>query len=266
MIELPASQVASRRYKPRAPFDPTGQFAIVSGAASGSGKAIAVGSDAHGTHSALTDQNIAGAEEVAAGLRGPAFVSGVDVTDPARSENVVNRTRSECDVIDTAFVLPRVSARESTLEIDGQEWQRVADLSRVALLRSGRGIACVMVEQRGRVIRVVPAGSLTVCQRRAACSATKGGIRGVMRVLTRECARHVRVDALAHRYLATPLASQITALVAWWHATEKLQALGRIGSPDEIVVLAQFLASRVSSCVTGSVREVDGSWIAGSTS
>jgi 3-oxoacyl-[acyl-carrier protein] reductase len=98
--------------------------------------------------------------------------------------------------------------------------------------------------------------------RPSAYSASKVGVINVTRCLAWEWAPHVRVNALAPGYMLTPLVRKIADDAAWWQATVALHALGRPGSPEEIVGPAVFPASDASSFVTGAVLTVDGGWTA----
>lgn len=264
MIELPPWQVESWRYQPQALFDLSGRTAVVTGAASGLGRAIALGLDAYGAQVVLADKNVEGAEEVRAGLHQTSTVIGVDVTDPAQVTAMVQATLNERGAIDIAFIMPGINVRKPALDIEDDEWERVMNVNLTALFRSAREIGRVMVDQgRGSMVLMASARGLTGGQRQGAYSATKAGVIGLTRVLAWEWAPHVRVNALAPGYLATPLVSQIAADPDWWQATEKLHALGRVGNPEEIVGPAVFLASDASSFVTGSTLVVDGGWTAG---
>lgn len=265
MIELPAWQVNSWRYHPQALFDLSGRVALVSGAASGLGRAIALGLDAYGAQVVLADQNVEGAQEVQSALSRPSLIIGVDVTDASQVTDMVNNTVSEYGRIDIAFLLPGVNVRKPALELQDEEWERVMNVNLTAVFRSAREIGQVMVEQQhGSMILMASARGLTGGKRQGAYSASKAGVIGLTRVLAWEWAPYVRVNALAPGYLATPLVSQIAADPEWWQETEQLHALGRIGNPEEIVGPAIFLASDASSFVTGSTLVVDGGWTAGS--
>lgn len=264
MVELPAWQPASWRYPPQALFDLSGRVALVTGAASGLGRAIAIGLDAYGAQVVLADQNVAGAEEVRESLGRPSLIVGVDVTEPSEVTAMVNGALAEYGRIDIAFILPGINVRKPALDIQDEEWERVMDVNLTAVFRSAREIGRVMVEQQhGSMILMASARGLIGGQRQGPYSASKAGVIGLTRVLAWEWAPSVRVNALAPGYLATPLVTQIAADPEWWQATEQLHALGRVGNPEEIVGPAVFLASDASSFVTGSTLVVDGGWTAG---
>jgi gluconate 5-dehydrogenase len=262
--DTPDWHVAAWQYPPRSLFDLSGRVALVSGAASGLGRAIALGLDAFGARVILADRDAAGAAAVAAVLANSPVVVEVDVADPAQVAAMVDTALDRCGRLDVGVLMPGTNVRKPALELSDEEWQRVVDLNLTAMFRCARAVGGVMVAQgRGSMILMASARGLTGGRRQSAYSASKAGVIGMMRCLAWEWAPHVRVNALAPGYMRTPLVQQIAGDAAWWQATVALHALGRAGRPEEIVGPAVFLASDASSFVTGTVLTVDGGWTAG---
>jgi NAD(P)-dependent dehydrogenase (short-subunit alcohol dehydrogenase family) len=260
----PRWHTSAWRYPPRALFDLSGRIALVTGAASGLGRAIALAYDACGAHVVLADRDAAGAGAVAAVLEQASLVVEVDVTDSAQVVDMVQRALGRFDRLDVAALMPGTNVRKRAVDLDDADWQRVVDLNLSAMFRCAREVGRVMVAQgRGSVILMASARGLTGGRGQVAYSASKAGIIGMMRCLAWEWAPQVRVNALAPGYMATPLVQQIASDPAWWAATQALHALQRIGDPEEIAGPAIFLASDASSFVTGAVLSVDGGWTAG---
>jgi NAD(P)-dependent dehydrogenase (short-subunit alcohol dehydrogenase family) len=262
--ETPDWHVAAWRSPPRSLFDLTGRVALVSGAASGLGRAIALGLDAFGARVILADRDAAGATEVAGVLVNSPLVVQVDVTDAEQVAAMVDTALDSCSRLDVGVLMPGINVRKPALELTDEEWQRVVDLNLTAMFRCARAVGRVMVAQgSGSMILMASARGLTGGCRQSAYSASKAGVINLMRCLAWEWAPHVRVNALAPGYMLTPLVQQIAGDAAWWQATVALHALGRAGRPEEIVGPAVFLASDASSFVTGTVLTVDGGWTAG---
>lgn len=257
-------RVTSWQRRPRELFALDGRTAVVTGAASGLGRAIALGLDAYGAHVVLADKNRQGADEVAAELSHPALVVETDVTEPVSVSGLVRAALDRFGRIDIGMLMPGINVRKPALELSDAEWERVVDLNLTAMFRTAREIGRVMVSQSsGSLVLMASARALTGGQTQAPYSASKAAIVGMMRCLALEWAPHVRVNALAPGYMATPLVQQIARDPVWWKATQELHALGRVGDPEEIVGPALFLASDASSFVTGTVLAVDGGWTAG---
>jgi gluconate 5-dehydrogenase len=256
--------VAAWRYQPRALFDLHGRVAVVTGAASGLGRAITLGLDAYGAHIVLADRDAQGMADVAAALTQPALVVETDVTEPASVTRMVQAALERFRRIDIGLLMPGINVRKPVLELSDADWERVLDLNVTAMFRSARDIGRVMVAQgSGSLVLMASARAVTGGRAQAAYSASKAAIVGMMRCLALEWAPHVRVNALAPGYMATPLVEQIAHDPVWWQETEALHALGRVADPEEIVGPALFLASDASSFVTGAVLAVDGGWTAG---
>jgi gluconate 5-dehydrogenase len=257
-------RIPSWRYPPNRLFDLSGRTALVTGAASGLGRAIALGLDAHGAQVVVADRDRAGANTVRAELQHDSATLPVDVTDSTAVQALVHEAVELFGRIDIAFVLPGINVRKPALEISDEEWNRVVELNLSSTFTTAREIGRAMVTQgQGSMILMASARGLTGGRSQSVYSATKAGIIGLMRCLAWEWAPHVRVNALAPGYMATPLVAPMVADAERWRATEALHALGRAGDPEEIVGPAVFLASDASSFVTGTVLTVDGGWTAG---
>ncbi len=257
-------RVAAWRYQPRALFDLSGRVAVVTGAASGLGRAIALGLDAYGAQIVLADRDTRGMADVAAALSQTALVVETDVTEPDSVTEMVQATLERYRRIDVGLLMPGINVRKPALELSDAAWESVIDLNLTAMFRSAREIGRVMVAQgSGSLVLMASARALTGGRTQAAYSASKAAIIGMMRCLALEWAPQVRVNALAPGYMATPLVQQIARDPVWWQETQALHALGRVADPEEIVGPALFLASDASSFVTGTVLTVDGGWTAG---
>jgi NAD(P)-dependent dehydrogenase (short-subunit alcohol dehydrogenase family) len=240
-------------------FDLSGLVALVSGAASGLGRAIALGLDAFGARVILADRDAAGVAEVAAVLANSPLVVEVDVADPEQVAAMVDTALASCGRLDVGVLMPGTNVRKPALELSDAEWQRVVDLNLTAMFRCARAVGGVMVAQgRGSMILMASARGLTGGRRQAAYSASKAGVIGMMRCLAWEWAPQVRVNALAPGYMRTPLVQQIAGDAAWWQATVALHALGRAGRPEEVASVIAFLAGDDASFLVGETIEING--------
>lgn len=257
-------RVSAWRHSPRALFDLEGRVAVVTGAASGLGRAIALGLDAVGARVVLADIDARGAAVVAATLTNPSLVVETDVTAPDSVTGLVEAGLHTFGHIDIGVLMPGINARKPALELSDVEWSAVIDLNLTAMFRTAREIGRVMVAHgSGSLVLMASARALTGGATQTVYSASKAGIVGMMRCLALEWAPHVRVNALAPGYMATPLVQPLLTDAAGRQAMQQLHALGRVGDPEEIVGPAVFLASDASSFVTGTVLPVDGGWTAG---
>ena len=247
----------------RSLFDLSGRVALVTGAASGLGRAISLGFDAFGARVILVDRDTTGAQHVAALLNNPSHVLAADLLDPAQTGSMARA--DAYGQVDIAALLPGTNVRKPALELSDEEWERVIDLNLNAMFRSACELGRLMMDQgSGSMILMASARGLTGGRSQSAYSASKSAVIGLARCLAWEWAPKVRVNALAPGYMSTPLVQQIALDREWWAKTESLHALGRAGAPDEVVGPAVFLASDASSFVTDSILVADGGWTAGS--
>ena len=254
------------RLKPEGLFDLTGSVAIVTGGASGLGRAIALGIDAFGADVVIADVDRSGAEAVAAKLTNDTLVIETDITIEADVQDMVKTTRDKYGKIDVSFHIPGINVRKPVTELTEDEWRRVMDLNLNAMFLCAREIGNVMLDQqRGSVINMASARGVWGGVSQSAYSVSKAGVIQLTRCLALEFAPHVRVNALAPGYITTPLVQEVMKDEQWTSDMRGLHAMQRFGEPEEIVGPAVFLASSAGSFVTGAVLSVDGGWTAGST-
>jgi len=234
-------------------FDLSGKTAVVIGAASGIGEAIAAGFAA------------AGARVVALDLRpDPArHIGALDITDGIG----VDRAFAEIDEeygIDIAVCMPAVNVRKPILKYSDEELAFVLDVNLKGNFRVLRAAGRAMTARRkGSIILFSSIRSQSVEPGQSVYAATKAGIVQLARTAAAEFGPSgVRVNAIAPGIIETPLTAPIKANQEWYEAYAAKSILKRWGRAEEIVGPAVFLASDASSYVTGTVLFVDGGWLA----
>lgn len=181
-----------------------------------------------------------------------------DVTDRAQVEAVMSSDRAkEASILVNCAGITRDNFIGNLSESD---WQRVLDVN-----LTGTFLACqsflkhstALTEGGGSIINVgsivSEQGNLGQCN----YAASKGGVLGLTRSLAKETARrNVRVNAVLPGFIATPMTDAVPD-----HVIERIQAkipLGRMGTPEEVAHLIAFLASDKSSYITGQAIECSG--------
>jgi 2-deoxy-D-gluconate 3-dehydrogenase len=247
-------------------FDLSGRVALVSGANTGLGQAIAI---------ALAK---AGADIVAAG-RSPADETAAQVAAAGRSFEFLHAdfsgsTQSIQEVADAAHawrgrldILVNNAGtihRADSLEVTEADWDRVVDTNLKAPFFLSQAAALHMARQgTGKIINIASMLSFQGGLRVPAYSASKSGIAGLTRALANEWAQAgINVNAIAPGYFATNNTAPLRE-----DPVRALSILARIpaarwGSPDDLAGAAVFLASRASDYVHGIVLPVDGGWLA----
>ncbi len=247
----------------RALFNLADKIALVTGGASGLGKAISLGFAEYGADVAPADANLAGARKVAEDIQAMGRRSLALQVNVRLSEQVVamvERVVAEMGRIDILVNCAGVARRSPVDEMTDEDWDISLDVNLRGTFLCCRAAGRVMLKQGGgRIINMASAAGLIGIPNVANYCAGKASVIGLTRTLALEWAeRGIRVNALAPSHFRTPFHQ------ANLRDPKKVQQLvgqvplGRFGEPREIVGPAVFLASDASSMVTGHVLAVDG--------
>lgn len=235
-------------------FDLSGKTAVVIGAASGIGEAIAAGFAHQRARVVAFDVKPDPDRQIAL----------LDITDGPAVDRALTDTDRRCEGIDIVVCMPAVNVRKPILQISDEELTFVLDVNLKATFRVLRAAGRLMTpRKKGSIILFSSIRSQVVEPGQSVYAATKAGIVQLARTAAAEFGPHgVRVNAIAPGVIETPLTAPIKANKEWYDAYAKRNILQRWGRPDEIVGPAVFLASDASSYVTGTVLVVDGGWLA----
>lgn len=244
-------------------FDLTGKTALVVGAASGIGRASALGLADFGAKVVAADLNLAGLREVVIeieGRGGQARAAEVNLTDAASVSSLL----AGIDRLDVLVCTPAVNVRKRILDYTDEEFDKVVGLNLKGNFRLLRDGGRRMVEGGGGSIVVMSSiRSQVVEPGQGVYAATKSGVLGLVRTLAAELGPDgVRVNAVGPGIVDTPLTAPIKANPEWFEAYRSKSALGRWARVDELVGPVVYLASDASSYVTGTIHFVDGGWTA----
>ncbi|MCU1485468.1 MAG: short-chain dehydrogenase/reductase [Actinomycetia bacterium] len=233
---------------------------VITGGASGIGKACAEALAEVGRPVALWDRNGQGAKEVAAALGVPAIGLEVDVTDPAALDAAAAATREALPSIGGMVHCAGMVVAQPVGSIDWATWQAVLDVNLTSHARVTQLLLDDLLANEGSAI--VGIASIEGIVGHAAipsyCS-TKSGLIG----LTRSMAAHlgpqgIRVNAVCPGYIETPMLSPTFQFPGAKEGMEQSSILGRLGQPEEIAAVVRFLLSADASFVTGQAVVADG--------
>ena len=247
----------------------TGKHAIVTGAGSGIGRAVALGFAREGAGVVVGDVDPDRAREVAQAIEvagGVALAVQVDVSDRASVEALVSAAVARFERIDILFNNAGVSSRTPFLEMSEAEWDRVLDTNLKGQFLVGQAVARHMADHGGGSI-INTSSQLAegaANPRSAHYLASKGGSRMLTRGMAADLAPYqIRVNALAPGVTVTNLTRQRLADDAEWRriALERIP-LGRFGEPDDLVGACIFMASDESRYMTGATLVIDGGYTA----
>jgi 3-oxoacyl-[acyl-carrier protein] reductase len=238
------------------------RIAIVTGAGSGMGEAIAHTYAREGARVAVLDVNEQAANKVAGAIGANALAVACDVTNKADIARAVEMTEKKFGVTDILVNNAGVAhVNKPLMEIDEREYDRVFDVNVKGLFMFIQAVVPAMRKQGGGVI--VNIGSTAGLRPRpglSAYNATKGAVHNLTKTLAVELAPDkIRVCAIAPVATDTPLLP--TFLGPAPGQREKFIAtvpLGRLATSQDIADAALFLASQDAKFLTGNIMEVDG--------
>ena len=241
-----------------------GQTALVTGAASGIGRRIAVGLAEVGADVACLDRPGPGLDEVVREVeqqqRRAVALPG-DVTDAAGLAAAVQRTEAELGPLTLAVNSAGIADAAPAEEMDLAQWQRVLDVNLTGVFLSCQAEARVMLgRRRGSIVNLASMSGSIVNRglQQAHYNASKAAVAHLTKSLAMEWAdRGVRVNAISPGYTATPMnrRPEVADQVRQFEADTPL---GRMATVDELVGPAVFLLSDAASFCTGVDLLVDG--------
>ena len=240
------------------------RVALVIGAGSGIGEAVAKGLAAHGSLVACADLRQDAAEQTADAIGDSARAFAVDITRTDSVEKLFREVVDQYHRLDVAVTTPGVNVRKHITVYEDSEFDRVVEVNLKGTFRALREAGRIMSERGvGSIIAFSSIRSQVVEPGQGIYAATKAGIVQMVRALAAELGpKGVRVNAIAPGVVETPLTRQIKDRPDWYSAYAAKSVFGRWASADEMVGPVVYLASDASSFVTGSVLFVDGGWTA----
>ncbi len=245
-----------------------GKRTIVTGAASGIGKAIAKRFIEEGAKVLVLDVNPDTAAQTAKELGSNATAMSVDVTNASQVEAAVKKANEEWGGIDVIVNNAGVGVAAKTAETSENDWQRVIDVCMKGTFLGMKYVIPVMQKQKsGSIINMSSVAALVGVGDRAAYCAAKGGVMALTRAAAVDHAGDgIRVNCIAPGTVDTPWVQRITQGYddpeAARTAMKARQPHGRLVKPEEVAAMAVYLASDEAGSTNGAVMVVDGGWTA----
>lgn len=238
---------------------------VVTGGASGIGKAVAEAFGAAGARVAVADLNVKGAESVAAAVSAAGGQGKAVALDVTSDDSVKAAVQQVIDTWGQIDVLANVAGWDKIMNFKDTTpdfWDKVIAINYRGILSTCHTVLPHMIERnQGVIINTASEAGRNGSSGEAVYSGAKGGVIAFTKALAREVARYnVRVNVVAPGLVETPLLQSImdAGYDKLMDAIKKATPLRRFGRPEEIADAVLFLASDKASFITGQTLGVSG--------
>lgn len=240
-----------------------GRVALVTGAASGLGAAIATALAQAGAQVAVHGNRRA-ATDTAEAIGGSSAAFQADLGDTAGAEKLFSEVKQRFGQVDILVNNAGTIHRDPAEEFKLDDWQRVVQVNLTSVFQLSQFVGRDLLARKagGKIINIASLLSFQGGIRVPAYAASKGGVAQLTKALANEWAAHnIQVNAIAPGYFATTNTEALQAdPVRNRQILERIPA-GRWGTPQDLSGAALFLASPASDYVTGTIVTVDGGWM-----
>jgi 2-hydroxycyclohexanecarboxyl-CoA dehydrogenase len=245
-----------------------GRVAVVTGAASGIGLAIARRLGQRGDRVALLDRQgdaLARAAEEVRATGAQAIAAEVDVTDRRAIDDALDKVRAELGPVAIMVTSAGLDAFESFTDITTESWERILAINLTGTFHCLQAAVPDMLAARwGRMVTISSSSAQSGAARMAHYVASKGGVIGLTKALALELAPHgITVNTIPPGLIDTPMSRRAEAAKDL-ASLEKLGAripVRRAGTPDDIAALCAYLCSEEAGYITGQVIGVNGGMV-----
>lgn len=247
------------------PFDLSGRVAVVTGANTGIGQAIAIALAQAGADVALVGRTPA--EDTAAAIRDlgrRALIVSADLSSIEPVQRIVDETVAGLGGLDILVNNAGIIRRADAVDFTEEDWDAVVDTNLKSVFFLCQAAGRHMIAQgKGRIINIASMLTFQGGIRVPSYTASKSGIGGLTKLLANEWAKHgLSVNAIAPGYIATNNTAALQADEARNAAILDRIPAGRWGDAADLGGAAVFLASDAAAYVQGHILAVDGGWLA----
>jgi 2-deoxy-D-gluconate 3-dehydrogenase len=249
-------------------FNLNGKVALVTGGGRGIGRAIALALAHAGADVAISGRTLSQLQSTAAEINGlgrKSLTITADVSKLQDIENMVNATAREFGKIDILVNNAGINQRAPSIEVTEELWDSVIDTNLKGTFFCCQAVGKIMLKQgKGKIINICSLTSQIGIMTIAPYGASKSGVLGLTRSLAAEWAKHgINVNAIGPGYHETDLIKPLMENKAWMERVMPRIPIRRIGTTEDLMGVAVFLASDASDYVSGEIIYVDGGFLSG---
>lgn len=246
------------------PFKLAGKVAIVWGGGQGMGEKSAIRLAEAGCDVTVVDVELERAEKVCADIRSlgrRAFPYVADITREDQVIATVAASDAELGPVDTMVTVVGMAFWGDLFDVDEELWEKSFNVNLKSFFYTARAVARSLVrnEKPGTIVGVCSVSGLQSAANHGPYGAAKAGLVNLVRTMAVEWGPDIRVNAVAPGAIKTPRLNWTEEAL---EVFRNRIGLGRPGETDEIGKAVLFLASDLSSYVTGHTLPVDGGWMA----
>ncbi len=235
-----------------------GKNVLITGGASGIGRATAARFLEEGCAVCVLDRDTTARERVATDLPALTATIGADVSNLMQVRAAVGEAIERMGSIDVLINNAGISIRHDFLDITPEEWAEVLGVNLTGVFYVAQTVARHMVARgAGVILHTASTGGSTGYPHYADYNASKGGVIALTKSMALELAPAVRVNAVSPGYVLTPM-QRAEYSDAMLDAVNRKIPLRRHATPEEIAALFAFLASEDAAYATGQVYVLDG--------
>ncbi len=238
----------------------TGRKVLVTGAASGIGRATALRFLEEGAQVIFVDRDRQKLDAVMEGLdTSRAFASLSDISIPSEVAELLSFTKAQLGGLDVLINNAGVTASGTVLDCDLETWGTVCATILTGTINVSRSFLPLLIESKGNIVNTASVSGMRGDWNTAYYDAAKGGVVNLTRVMAMDHGHTgIRVNAICPSVTRTGMTAEAVKDEAFVKSVEDRIPLQRLGLPEDMAAAITFLASDDAAYITGLIMPVDG--------